>query len=226
MSDHPSPTDTPTKGGNVVMPASDTPTNGVGGMSEADTKFLIECLKNTKDVVTVDIEAVASSLQYSNRRSVGNRLGLLRKRYGLAITTSSVSAKAATTTDVTDATDAATGPENPLTTPEKVKKPRAPRTPRKPKVEAAGAPLNPGKVTKAEPPKAKKPRAPRKPAGEGKGRRKVTVKAEPEEVSNLDTDANAFIEAASTFKVESAEEGMEEVVDLAPEFSQYVVFGG
>ncbi|KAI9853157.1 MAG: hypothetical protein M1838_000013 [Thelocarpon superellum] len=119
---------------------SDTPpktpttiaTNGKPAMTDADSKFLIECLKNTKGAVTIDLDAVANALDYKNPRSVGNRLALLKKTYGLAITTSA-SGKDTGKEANKDASPVAGGPIKP----DKVVKKRTPRKPaaKKPKKE-------------------------------------------------------------------------------------------
>ncbi|KAI9825233.1 MAG: hypothetical protein M1832_001267 [Thelocarpon impressellum] len=115
---------TPTKGAD-----SDETTNGTGDghppMNETDSKFLLECLKHTKGSVTIDLDAVAKSLSYKNPRSVGNRLGVLKKMYGLTIVTSAASK---------DSGSAAGSP----TKPEGVKKSRTPK-------KTAAAPKQPRK---------------------------------------------------------------------------------
>ncbi|KAI9814029.1 MAG: hypothetical protein M1827_003493 [Pycnora praestabilis] len=58
------------------------------GMSDTDTKFLVECLKNTESNITVNTEAVAAALGYTNVKSVANKLGVMKKRYDLNITAS------------------------------------------------------------------------------------------------------------------------------------------
>lgn len=60
--------------------------------------------------------AVAAALNYANPRSVGNRLSLLRKRYGLAITTNAASSASS-----------AAAPGGGVKQPAKVKKPGQPR---------------------------------------------------------------------------------------------------
>lgn len=113
---------------------------------------------------------MASALQYNNPRSVSNRLTTLKKKYGLAITTTAASAKAATGTGTE-----VPGFDSPVT-PEKVKKPRTPKK----VTEAAGPLVNPDKV--------RKPRTPKK-AGEGTGRKKVGNgrKARQEEYNEEET---------------------------------------
>ncbi|KAI9827372.1 MAG: hypothetical protein M1826_006297 [Phylliscum demangeonii] len=87
-------------------------------MTDGDAKFLIECLKHTKGAVTIDLDAVAGALDYANPKSVGNRLGALKKRYNLTLTTSAATNKA-------QSGEVGSGPISP----DKVKKPRTPRKP-------------------------------------------------------------------------------------------------
>ncbi|KAI9755053.1 MAG: hypothetical protein M1815_005218 [Lichina confinis] len=104
--------------------ANDGPNTPVtlGGVTPSDAKFLIECLKNSRGPVSVDVEKVASAMGLTNPKSVSNRLGQLKKKYGMEFTTSGASG-AKTATDVAGSPLAAG----------KVRKPRTPRTPKTPK---------------------------------------------------------------------------------------------
>ncbi|KAI9763014.1 MAG: hypothetical protein M4579_000077 [Chaenotheca gracillima] len=88
-------------------------------MPDADTKFLAECLRNSSSPITVDIEAVASTLDYANPRSVANRIAILRKKYDLGPITGKL--RNGTSNDASPAKPAVLGPSTPM----KVRKPRA-----------------------------------------------------------------------------------------------------
>ncbi|PVH80954.1 hypothetical protein DL98DRAFT_571549 [Cadophora sp. DSE1049] len=65
-------------------------------MSQQDIDFLLTCIKNTTGgVLTVDATKIATALNYSNPRSVTNKISLLKKKYGLAISTAGAKAASA-----------------------------------------------------------------------------------------------------------------------------------
>ncbi|CZT11846.1 hypothetical protein WAI453_003138 [Rhynchosporium graminicola] len=61
-------------------------------MSQADTDFILVCIKNAiGGVLTVDGNKIAAELNYTNPRSVTNKISAIKKKYGLPISTASAS---------------------------------------------------------------------------------------------------------------------------------------
>ncbi|KAH7370834.1 hypothetical protein BKA65DRAFT_472009 [Rhexocercosporidium sp. MPI-PUGE-AT-0058] len=94
---------------------------------QQDVEFIMTCIRNaTGGVLTVDGVKIATQLGFQNPRSVTNKISLIKKKYGLAISTAGAKAAAST----------AGGGDGALA-PMIVKTPAPPRTPK-------------GKVTKAK----------------------------------------------------------------------------
>lgn len=52
-------------------------------MRQKDIECLVTCLRNTIDpLLTIDAVRVAKEMEYENSRSVGNRMSMLKKKYG------------------------------------------------------------------------------------------------------------------------------------------------
>ncbi|KAF4625337.1 hypothetical protein G7Y89_g12834 [Cudoniella acicularis] len=75
--------------------AAASTTESKTGMPQADVEFLIACLKNTTGgSIAIDTKAVAEAMNYTNHRSVGNRISALKKKYDLPFGASGVGKKA------------------------------------------------------------------------------------------------------------------------------------
>ncbi|KAK0122382.1 hypothetical protein ONS95_010622 [Cadophora gregata] len=107
---------------------SDTETATANGgaketMSQQDVEFLLTCLRNSvAGSLTVDATKIAVALNYSNPRSVTNKISLFKKKYNLAISTAGAKAAAA-------AASASAGDGN-AATPTIPKTPAPPKTPK------------------------------------------------------------------------------------------------
>ncbi|CZR53693.1 uncharacterized protein PAC_03573 [Phialocephala subalpina] len=96
-------------------------------MPQGDVDFIMACIQNANDgVLTVDAAKIAANLGYNNVRSVGNRLNLIKKKYGLAISASAAKKSAVTGADA-DAS-VSTPTKTPKTPNKVVKTPKTPRT--------------------------------------------------------------------------------------------------
>ncbi|KAF8856302.1 hypothetical protein BDZ45DRAFT_745610 [Acephala macrosclerotiorum] len=93
-------------------------------MPQGDIDFIMTCIQNATDgALTVDSAKIASKMGYVNPRSVSNRIGQIKKKYGLAIKAGT--GKATADADGTVTTPATKTPR----TPNKVTKtPKTPRT--------------------------------------------------------------------------------------------------
>ncbi|EPE36240.1 hypothetical protein GLAREA_05578 [Glarea lozoyensis ATCC 20868] len=81
--------------------AEDKEMESKSGMPSNDVEFLIMCLKNTNGgVVSINSAAVASAMNYSNPRSVTNRIAALKKKYDLPFGTAKASPTKSTTDEV------------------------------------------------------------------------------------------------------------------------------
>ncbi|KAK2624211.1 hypothetical protein QTJ16_006161 [Diplocarpon rosae] len=123
-------------------------------MPKKDIDFLISCIKNvTGGNLSVDVAAVAAANNMTNVRSATNRIGILKKKYGFAITSSN-NKSAITATADGESDEATDGPAIPRTpTPGKAAKgkvTKAKATPRKPAVKKAPAKGKKAAVTSAK----------------------------------------------------------------------------
>ncbi|KAE8440844.1 hypothetical protein EG329_006387 [Mollisiaceae sp. DMI_Dod_QoI] len=161
---------TPVKGGPSNASAADQekgPDNVFEGMPQGDIDFIMACINHAMDgAITVDVAKLAAKFNYTNARSVNNRIGVIRKKYGLTINGGSAPKKAGEAAG----DDASPGPKA-------VKTPKVPRTPAsKDKVTKSGSSTKrkPKAVASATPTKAKKA------AAKGKAVEADTNMADPE----------------------------------------------
>ncbi|KAH8820583.1 hypothetical protein F5884DRAFT_744933 [Xylogone sp. PMI_703] len=72
-----------------------------GGIPDSDATFLLCCIRNAGTIAQIDMNTVAKELGFSNPRSVGNKITMLKKKYNINFsTTGNTPTKQSSTTKI------------------------------------------------------------------------------------------------------------------------------